>query len=248
MKRIIFLLALIVETTVGMAQIGEHRSDLSLGINGGYMLTNVGFNPEVPQDMLGGFTFGVSMRYTCEKYFKSICSLIAEVNYAQIGWKERIQTINDAPVVNPQTGLAEAYSRKMNYVQVPLFARLGWGKERKGFQFFFQAGPQFGVFLNEKTEKNFETPNMNDRSSKVTMQDSMSVENKFDYGIAAGLGLEYSNPKLGHFMLEGRYYYGLGDFYGNSKRDYFGRSNFGTIVVKLSYLFDLLKTKNETIK
>jgi len=63
-----------------------------------------------------------------------------------------------------------------------------------------------------------------------------------------GLGLEFSHPKVGHFLLEGRYYYGLGNIYGDSKRDYFGRSNYSNIVVKLSYLFDILKTNNPKIK
>jgi hypothetical protein len=49
-------------------------------------------------------------------------------------------------------------------------------------------------------------------------------------------------------MLEGRYYYGLGDIYGNSKRDFFGRSNNNAIVVKLTYLFDIMKTNNSKIK
>ena len=49
-----------------------------------------------------------------------------------------------------------SYSRKMNYVQIPLFARLGWGRERKGLQFFFQIGPQFGIFMNDKAETNFD--------------------------------------------------------------------------------------------
>jgi hypothetical protein len=53
---------------------------------------------------------------------------------------------------------------------------------------------------------------------------------------------------VGHFILEGRYYYGLGDIYGNSKSDYFGRSNFGQIVIKMTYLFDLIRTKNDKIK
>ena len=76
----------------------------------------------------------------------------------------------------------------------------------------------------------------------------MSVENKIDYGIAVGLGLEYSNRHLGHFLLEGRYYYGLGNIYGDSKRDYFSKSNIGNIVIKLTYLFDIIKTNNVKIK
>ena len=55
--------------------------------------------------------------------------------------------------------------------------------------------------------------------------------------------MEYSIPKVGHFLLEGRYYYGLGNIYGDSKRDYFGSSNFGNIIIKAAYLFDITKTK-----
>ena len=76
----------------------------------------------------------------------------------------------------------------------------------------------------------------------------MPVENKFDYGIAVGAGLEFSKKKIGHFLLEGRYYYGLGNIYGNSKSDVFGKSNNSSIIVKMSYLFDIVKTKNPKIK
>ena len=129
-------------------------------------------------------------------------------------------------------------------------AHLGWGRERSGFQFFVNIGPQFGVYLSEASTANYDInrPNMADRVSPVIAQDTMKVENKFDYGIAGGLGLEFSHRKLGHFMVEGRYYFGLGNIYGDSKRDYFARSNYGNIVVKLTYLFDIIKTKNDKIK
>ena len=232
------------------AQVGEHRNELAVGVNAGYVLSTVGFTPRVPQSQHGGLTGGLSFRYTSEKYFSSICAIVAELNYAQIGWKENQLDINDVPVVNDVTGEVEYYQRDMTYIQLPVFARLGWGRERKGFQFFFQAGPQMGFFLNEKTSTNFELEQRNDRdrTSHVIAQDTMDVEHRFDYGIAAGLGLEYSHPRLGHFLIEGRYYYGLGDIYGNSKRDYFGRSNFGNIVIKLTYLCDLMKTINPKIK
>lgn len=234
------------------AQIGEYRSDFSLGVNGGLVMSNVGFNPDIPQDRHQGFTAGITARYTCEKYFKSICALVGEVNITQAGWKERILMSDDQPVVNAVTGLSEQYERTLTYVQVPLFARMGWGRERKGFQFFFQAGPQMGFFLGDKVKTNFDfdSRNVADRvgAQKDAAQDSLPVQRKFDYGIAAGLGVEYSHPKLGHFLVEGRYYYGLGDIFGNSKRDYFGRSNIGSIVVKVSYLFDIARTRNDRIK
>ena len=228
-----------------LAQVGEHRNDLAIGVNGGYMLSNVGFVPKVNQTFHGGYTGGLSLRYVCEKYFNSICSIYAELNYAQMGWKEDILDREDQPVINEETQQAESFSRTLNYVQLPIFARLGWGREQKGVQFFFQAGPQLGYYLSDKVTKNFELDKRNSwkRANDEVHQDTMAVENKLDYGIAAGIGMEYSFPKLGHFMLEARYYYGLGNIYKDTKRDYFGKSNNSSIIVKLTYLFDLKKTK-----
>lgn len=245
MKRIIISILITLLSQPFWAQVGQHRNDLSIGINGGYMLSNVGFTPKVNQGFYGGFTGGVSFRYVCEKYFNTICSVQAEVNYAKTGWKEDILDIHDSPVINPVTGVAEEYSRSISYIQIPVFAHLAWGREEKGFQFFFQAGPQIGIYLSESAEANFPLDNINtdDRVNEITAQYGMEVENKLDYGIAAGLGMEYSHPKMGHLQLEGRYYYGLGNIYKDSKKDYFSKSNFGNIVVKLTYLFDIIKTK-----
>ena len=232
------------------AQVGEYRTDFAVGVNGGYVLSNVGFQPDVPQSMLGGMAMGVTLRYTCEKYFKSICAIVAEVNLVQTGWKEKIQGMENQPLYYEGSTEALHYQRKMTYLQIPLFARLGWGRERKGLQGFFQVGPQLGIFLSESTTTNLidgEEPT-EQRSSSIVEQESKPVEKKFDYGIAGGAGIEFSVPKVGHFMLEGRYYYGLGNIFGNSKSDYFGKSNFGQIVIKATYLFDIVKTKNDKIK
>ena len=254
MKRYLILLLVVhCSLLATRAQVGEYRNDLAVGVSAGYMLSSVGFVPEVPQKQLGGMTGGVTFRYTCEKYFKSVCAIVAEVNLAQTGWKENIMDIDNQPVyyigddakANPLS-----YERHMTYVQIPLMARLGWGRERKGLQGFIQLGPQLGLFMNESTKTNL-VPGLDtqtDRSSKVVAQDTMAVERKFDYGIAVGGGIEFSHPKVGHFIVEGRYYYGLGDIFKNSKSDFFGRSNFGQIVIKATYLFDIIKTKNPKIK
>lgn len=239
----IFTLVVLLMPLSAVAQIGQHRSVLSVGVNGGYVLSSVGFTPKVNQKMFGGMTGGITFRYVCEKYFSTVCSVQAELNYAKIGWKQDILDASDAPVINQHTGVAEEYSRTVNYLQIPIFAHLAWGREQQGFQFFFQAGPQFGIYLSESTAASYDlsSPNLDDRANQTVAQETMPVENKFDYGIAAGLGMEYSHRKVGHFQIEGRYYYGLGNIYGDSKKDYFGKSNFGNIVVKLTYLFDLMK-------
>lgn len=190
----------------------------------------------------GRSVFALRMR----KYFKTICSVYAEVNYAKVGWTEDILDIENNAVLISGTGEALKYQRDITYIQIPVFAHLAWGREERGFNFFVNLGPQIGIYLNESTTTNFDetTPTENDRVSNITAQYDMPVEKKLDYGIAAGAGMEYSIPKVGHFLLEGRYYYGLGNIYGSSKKDYFGKSNFGQIVVKASYLFDITRTKN----
>ena len=198
-------------------------------------------------------TGGVTLRYTCEKYFKSICAIVAEVNLVQTGWKENIMDMDNQPVYyvnDTEKANPLSYERHMKYVQVPIMARLGWGRERKGLQGFIQLGPQIGFFLDESTTSNLQPGigTQTERSSKIVAQDTMAVQKKFDYGIAVGGGMEFSHPKVGHFILEGRYYYGLGDIYKNSKSDFFGRSNFGQIVIKATYLFDIIRTKNDKIK
>ena len=243
-RRIIYTLVLVCSVVCAEAQVGEYRNVFSLGIGGGYALNTVTFQPTVTQTMHGGITGGIALRYTCEKYFSTICAVQMEVNYAQLGWKQDIKTIEGKDVVNPATGVKEEYSRDQNYVQIPLLAHLAWGKEQNGVCGFLNLGPQFGFSLSESTHKTYDTPYFGGddtpgRVNVVSAQESMPIENTFDYGITAGAGVEYHRQGIGRFALEGRYYYGLGNIFGDSKRDYFGTSNHSTIYVKLTYMFDL---------
>jgi hypothetical protein len=156
--------------------------------------------------------------------------------------------------------VAEEYRRRINYIQVPLLARLGWGRERRGLQAFIQIGPQLGVYLDESTDATFDIdqPEVYERVSHISGPSvgdiefsnmyHMPVENKLDYGIVGGAGVELSLSRMGHILLEARYYFGLGNIYGNTKRDYFAKSNHSTIEFKMSYLFDIVRTKNNSIK
>lgn len=213
-----------------MAQLGEERSNLAVGVNLGMNMTKVDFSPRIKQKSHNGMAFGVTARYMCEKYFNMMCGIQAEINYTQRGWKEDIDDGSD-----------NTYSRTMNYIEVPLLAHLAFGKDAldKGTKFFINMGPQVAFFLNEK-EKMSEDWNPAYRPNGVNQQYGKWVENKFDYGLLGGLGMEFST-KAGHFLLEGRYYYGLADFWGSSKKDEFGRSGHSYMGVKLTYLFDITK-------
>ncbi|MBQ0090717.1 MAG: PorT family protein [Prevotellaceae bacterium] len=238
MKKIFYILVfiLMIGNSVS-AQIGEYRNLLSIGVNAGMGFNNVSFDPVISQTFHKGITAGVTIRYISEKYFTTYCAIQAEVNYASLGWTEDIMNQNSQP-------LPDTYERNLSYIQVPLLARLSWGKEQRGLQFFILAGPQFGYLLSESSKKSdvwtLNTDGKPDRPNQVNMQYDMNIERKFDYGLTGGLGLEL-NSAIGHIMLEGRYYYGLGDMYGNSKKDPFSRSAHGTIIAKMTYLFDVKK-------
>lgn len=223
---------LLLGTVTGLAQVGQLRDNFSIGFGGGYNLSSVDFSPTVKQDLQPGLMGGITMRYTTEKYFALICAAQLEVNFAQRGWREFIDD-----------GSHNTYSCTTDYIEIPFFAHIGWGKEERGLQFFVNAGPQIGFFLGKEEFLGFSEeypwrPEM--RPNQINMQYGKAVENKFEYGIAGGAGVELKTG-MGNFILEGRYFFGLADMFGNAKADPFGRSANTTITIKLSYLVDIVK-------
>ena len=68
---------------------------------------------------------------------------------------------------------------------------------------------------------------------------AMKVKNRFDYGITAGAGIEFIVAGRHSLMLEGRYYFGLGNIFPSAKKDYFSASRGTSILVTLGYMFRL---------
>ena len=122
--RSLFLLAVVTLHSALFAQVGKPRTDLAIGGSAGMVLNRVSFNPSIKQSMKPGMTLGFTARYTGEKYFSMICAFQGELNYTQSGWKENISTSSDT------------YQRTVHYVQVPLLAHLGFGRERGGVKAF----------------------------------------------------------------------------------------------------------------
>ncbi len=232
MKRLILPLLCILLGTASFAQVGELRSNLAVGFNGGYNLSKVDFSPTIKQNLHPGLTGGLTLRYTTEKYFSLICAAQLEVNFAQRGWDEMIDD-----------GSNNTYSRTTNYVEIPFLAHIGWGKEDRGLQFFINAGPQLGFYLSDSEHYGFteEYPwDISKRPNNIIEQYGREIENTLEYGIAGGAGLELKTG-IGNFIIEGRYFFGLSDMFGNSKADPFGRSANTTITAKISYLIDITK-------
>lgn len=223
-------------TLPATAQIGEARSNLSVGINGGVNLNSASFTPTIKQNSLMGITGGLTARYISEKYFAMICGAQVELNVSQRGWDQyfEIPGENGEPVKDP----SQIYTRKMTYIDIPFLAHLAFGRDR-GLQFFIHAGPQIGFLISES--ETIDGINMDNLSNTQKAVYGVKIQNKFDYGIAGGGGVELRTKKAGSFIVEGRYYFALSDFYSTTKKDYFARAAHGTITIKLTYLFDLKK-------
>ncbi|KAA6339456.1 hypothetical protein EZS27_012622 [termite gut metagenome] len=226
-KRKILLLWIVISGVClpSNAQVGDLRNNLAVGFNGGVNFNSISFIPRIKQNTMTDFNGGLTIRYISEKYMALICGIQAEVNYTKRGWSELIED---------ESG--ETYSRNMNYIEVPILTHWGFGKE-KGVQVFLNLGSQVAYLLNEK--ENMSDP-WHPGYKPVNEQYGKTVDNKFDYGIIVGGGLEVKT-KVGNFLIEGRYYYALSDFYNITKKDYFNRAAHAIIVGKITYLFDVTK-------
>jgi len=229
MKRLLtILVSLSLLTVTATAQVGDARNTLSLGVSGGMGTSRVSFIPTIKQTLSLGPTFGVSLRHVSEKFFFLICGTQIECNFASRGWTEQIED-----------GSGNEYTRVANYIEVPFLAHIGFGREYYGFQGHINLGPQIGYLINEKEIYGGQQPwDVSKRPNQVTEQYGKAIENKLDYGITASAGLEMRTGS-GNFGIEGRYYFGLGNIYGITKKDYFGRCANSTISIRATYSFNL---------
>ncbi len=208
----------------------EYSPNLSIGARAGVTLSSMSFTPEVHQSMIQGKTFGITARYTEERFF----GLIAEVNLTQRGWKEDFVK-DEAPQFE--------YSRTLTYIQIPLLTHIYFGSNKvKGF---FNLGPEAGFMIGEKIKSNFDYKNFDNipdfpKGYRTNEQMKMEIENKFDYGIAGGAGVEFFINRRNSIQLEGRYYVGIGNIFKATKRDFFAASRGSSIEVTLSYMFRVL--------
>lgn len=224
MRRILLILALLIPSAL-LAQ-REYSPKFYLGAKGGATLSRMTFSPGVHQKMVQGVTMGVSAKYVEENIF----GLLAEVNITQRGWKEDFER-DLAPEFD--------YSRKLTYIQIPFMTHIYFGSDR--FKGFINLGPEFGYMIGDKISANFEYNNLKDipgfpTTMRTNEQMSMDIERKFDYGIAAGAGIEFIVKRKHSFQLEGRFYYGLGNIFNDSKRDFFSASRGMSIEITLGYM------------
>ncbi len=203
-----------------------YSPDFSIGIKGGATLSQMSFMPTVRQKMTEGMTFGVMARYTEEKLF----GLIAELNVTQRGWKEDYE---EHPF---------SYSRRLTYIQLPLLTHIYFGSRH--VKCFVNLGPEVGLMLHDRIKADFNYADVSSvtgyPANRRTEQLDMKIANRFDYGIAGGVGCEFFAHRRHSVMLEGRFYYGLGNIFNATKADVFSASRGMSIEITLGYFFRVI--------
>jgi len=120
----------------------------------------------------------------------------------------------------------------MNYLDIPFLTHVYFGDDR--MRFFINAGPQVGFLLNEKTQSNLNGI----EPQRINVQHTMPAEKSFEWGIGGGPGVELRAGN-NSFIIEGRFYYALSDFYSTRRKDVFGKASGQVIMIKLAYLVAL---------
>lgn len=222
-----FLFLLMALSTGLLAKADTHYiPHISIGGRAGMTLSEMSFSPSVKQSFTNGFMFGAAFTYAEERHV----GLRAELNLTQRGWKENFEELNDE----------FNYKRTLTYIELPIMTHIFFGGRK--VKCLFNLGPEFCYMISESVSSNFDYknpgsvpgfPNIN----RHTEQMYLDVKNKFDYGICAGVGMEYLLNRKNSLQLEVRYYYGLGNIYPAAKKDIFGASRNMTISVTLGYMF-----------
>ena len=224
LRSVIAMVILLAAALPSQAQ--KHYSEhLWVGVHGGLSMSRQSFSPSIDQKMHNGFTGGVTFRYAEEKIF----GLIGELNITQRGWQENFKD-------NPEL----SYKRNLTYISLPIMTHIYFGSRR--FKGFVNLGPEISYMLSEDKSANFDYSDPTAAeipATRVTRQMTMDIKNKFDYGITAGIGVEFYLRPRHSLVLEARYYFGLGNIFPSTKADYFSASRASAIQVTLGYNFRL---------
>lgn len=224
MKKLLILLVMAFAVLAANADT-HYKSQIFIGGRAGVSMGMMSFSPSVKQSWNMGSNRAVTVRYTEEKLF----GVVAELGWVTRGWKENYE---EAPL---------NYSRSITYINLPVMTQIRFGSRR--FKTFINLGPQFAFMLGSSINSDFDYMNPGSvadfPSNRQTEQLKLDIKNKFDYGICASIGFEFFVQPRHSVMLEGRYYYGLGNIFPSRKADHFSASRNMSLEITLGYSFRL---------
>lgn len=207
----------------GMAVAAQPRlrtPELYIGAHAGALASMVYFSPTVagieplkaPLTPNGGLVF----RYAGHK----VCAIQVELNYMQRGWHEGIAATDSTAGVD--------YRRQLHYIEVPLLMHLYFGSEH--WRGFINLGPQVGYCFMDRQSG---TQSTTDRHQYDPIQQ------RFDWGLAGGLGFYYRHQRVGIFQLEARFNYSMGGVFHTRLGDNFRNANPMDLSLNFAYMWQI---------
>jgi len=191
---IISILGLLLLSLSVFAQPRLEVPELYFGFHGGAVAGMMRFSPTVQQSAKSPLLGGTGGLVF--RYGNTKFTAVQlELNYLQRGWHET----------------ATDYTRHLDYIEIPLLMHLYFGKQVRGF---LNLGPEFGYCIAQydKNGENLSGPQYE------------PIEKPWDWGLAAGLGMQVNAKRAGAYFLEVRFDFSFGDVFSNRATDYFRNS------------------------
>ena len=174
--------------SIALSQTDEFKTSYSFGIKQGINYSSVLFNPGLKQGVTLGYNGGLVYKFHNERLF----GLQIELIFNQKGWTENLDTISNS------------YSRKMNYLEIPLITQIIFGKRET--KIYVNLGTSFGYLLSEKENKT-----INNEDFTFDHYDK-KIDKKFDYSGLGEIGT-YFNTGFGELQIGLRYQMTLTDLF-----------------------------------
>lgn len=108
----------------------------------------------------------------------------------------------------------------LHYVELPIFMHLNFGSET--CKWFFNLGPQIGYCV---------------------WDESKAIDHPFDWGLAAGTGVNIQTRRAGVYELEIRFDYSFGGVYGTEVTDNYKMASPMDLSINLAYYWKFKKKK-----
>lgn len=201
---------------------------LSVGLSGGYSYntldTDAGYYYNREYVSEGGFSISIPIQYDFNEWF----SLRSEVGYLSksYSWVREVAYYS-----------CSEYENYINrYLQLPVMGHFSFGGDR--LRGFFNAGAYVGAWIEGAVQGGL----LDSTSEKFVIIERQDYEfnkerdNRFDWGVVSGLGVEYRVFTWLSAFVEGRLYYGLSDTQKSYMRDQYHRYN-TTMVAQMGVMY-----------
>ncbi|MGM0408058.1 MAG: porin family protein [Bacteroidota bacterium] len=212
MKKYIFILTLLFTFCSTYGQDDEFEPITQFGIKQGVNYSSVLFSPRINQGLKLGYNGGLVFKYKNEKLF----ALQVEFNYAQKGWSEDLDTINNS------------YERNLNYVELPFMTHVYWGK--RALKYYVNLGSSVGYLVGDLIQSE-----INEELYTRPYYEN-EIDNRFDFNAFGGLGITL-DTKIGEFQAGFRYAMTLTDIFKYTSESFFEDSQNQIISFSITYYF-----------